>query len=372
LLFRAQYILVNCSYVRMVNRTLPSSFFGLFANVVDNMTMTGNTIDSSRQNHLFFDDVSDVSVMRNPLLNNTRVDFEYAFRSELSNNSLNNGSIECTGVRVVVAHNTLYNTTMDGAIYIVGGDRIYILNNTVYYYNVSPWHERGMYITYSNEYKYITRVTIKGNELWNGGGYVLYDCPDIDTFDIDGTNKVNGKPIAYRLEAKDFVLDGDFGQVIMTLCENAMVKNQSINRSSYNIQLLHCTNVTIADSTFNDTIRHSIYVHKCDEIYLVNNTIENGGVLVRWSDDIEITKCVLSGISQGATTQYGNLITLGWSSNVLVEGNVIRDAGEAGISGVATTIFNNTFENCTEFEVGQRHLRQLLVGLYLEISERWK
>lgn len=80
------------------------------------------------------------------------------------------------------------------------------------------------------------------------GGY------DLDTYDIDMSNTINGKPMYYIKNENNLVFDGneDIGFFALINCEEITVKNFITNSNAVGIVLAGTTDSTITSSTFND------------------------------------------------------------------------------------------------------------------------
>jgi parallel beta-helix repeat protein len=92
------------------------------------------------------------------------------------------------------------------------------------------------------------------NNTMNSNTYNFEIAGGFDTFDIDTSNTINGKPIYYLHNINDSVFDGNenYGFFALINCQNVTVKNFVTNGNSQGIILAGTTRSTITSSTFND------------------------------------------------------------------------------------------------------------------------
>jgi len=352
----SEYILVNCTNVTMIDRTIRSPFFGIMMASVRNLEMTGCTIDTGVQNFLFLRQMFYSNITLNPLLNNTRVVVNMGSRSEFSNNTINNGSLSCSGSYVVMTNNTLQNTTVSNAI-SVGGTRYLDVSNNTIFFEEGLDYTSGFYIS-SGGWSSSHHHTIKGNELWGGGGFLFenIDLSDLVTYDIDDTNMVNGRPLAFRSDEADFALGTGYGQVVMAGCINATIDGLYLNRSTYGVQLFGCTNVTVSNCTFNDTMNYAVSCDNIRESSFIDNTITGGEawIIIKESRDLRIERNVVKDIALGEPAGSGRLFYFLNCDGIVFDRNVIDNADCNGVILYRTdscTFTNNTFKNCTGFAI---------------------
>jgi parallel beta-helix repeat protein len=193
----------------------------------------------------------------------------------------------------------------------------------------------------SVEMQYCRNCIISKNEfsecgIWIHGGEIEYFNHSIST-----DNSVNGKPLYYFFN-KYINIDGwDIGQLILVKC-SGVVTNISISHTSYAIQLDHCSNVTIRNSSLTNN-GNGIYLIYSDDNSIQYNEISNNS---RYG-------CFLNIVSS-----YNQILHNSFSWNVwgifvndnhnMISGNILHKNNEKGIylNGASyNTISDNIITN---------------------------
>jgi len=119
--------------------------------------------------------------------------------------------------------------------------------------------------------------TFKDNVFINDGlmfaDYVYnYHMSIYDFIHVMENNTVNGKPLYYFLNANDFTVPYDAGQLILVNCTNVTVKNLDLKDTDFAITLAGCSKCNVSNNTINNTDGELI-------LFLsVNNTIQNNKI----------------------------------------------------------------------------------------------
>jgi parallel beta-helix repeat protein len=162
----------------------------------------------------------------------------------------------------------------------------------------TPWAQAGMKIYYPNVtvnncklisnrmgievYTGAHNTTITNNELINdgimlGNYFVSSEYPDITIIEflhnIDN-NIVNGKPLYYLVDVKDFVMPSDAGQIILVNCTNITVKNLQMSNNDFSLILAYCNYCLLENLTIFDTDGEVLFF-ECHYNIIQNNTIYN-------------------------------------------------------------------------------------------------
>ena len=352
---RSEYIIINCTNVTMADRSVRGPYFGVLAFYVSDLGVTGNTIGTTMQNtiHLYYP--TRATIARNQLLNNTVVSLSSGDTCEISNNTISNGSIVCgSSESIVVADNSLGNTTVSNAISLGRLLGSTIVNNEVRFRaGVDYTSGFRVYGTVASE----SFGTIKGNELWNGGGFLIEGINSIDVklFDVDDTNTVDGRPVAFREGQDGLDLSGDYAQVILVSCKNATIHGLEFNRSTYAVQLTGCTNVTVSNCTFRDTMYCAASFDHAGYSTFTDNTIVGGK---GWVDldtcPLRIERNVVENVSLKGQQDSVAVFMLYNSDRSIFDRNVVDGTDMSGVSLMEThgcTFTNNTIRRCGSYAI---------------------
>jgi len=219
--------------------------------------------------------------------------------------SLKDGTVSFYAIERGAVDNIIISDNVDIGFYIDGSSNITITNSTVaaalciklfdssHHVSISNctfqgdgvYLDRSSFIVLSNlsiknGYMGIVsavtnNITILGCDVFsNTFGIALYGCEhgvlrnnilynntynfDIgggfDTFDIDMSNTINGKPIYYLHNQSNLVFDGNenIGFFALINCQNMTVKNFITNSNAFGIVFAGTTDSIITSSTFND------------------------------------------------------------------------------------------------------------------------
>lgn len=125
-------------------------------------------------------------------------------------------------------------------------------------------------------------ATITNNEMINDGILLVDyfsspDFPDITPNDFlhnITNNTVNGKPLYYFKNKKDFTVPSDAGQITMINCTNFTIKDIHMSYNDFSIILAFCSNSLIENLTITDTTGE-ILLFACENNTIQYNTISN-------------------------------------------------------------------------------------------------
>jgi len=188
------------------------------------------------------------------------------------------------------AYFIIRNCKIYGAIW--GGIRLENVTNGKITSNTITDNNVGIFLWYSRN------NVIAGNNLIGNGLFVYYNSYNNTIVD----NTVNGKPLVYLENARDQVVSGSAGQVVLVNCYNITVENLDISDTTVGIELFN---------TSNSIIRYNNVVNNVGGFYL--------------------------GLSSSNTIEYNNIanndhgIYLDSSSNNTIEYNNITDNNRVGI-----------------------------------------
>ncbi len=113
---------------------------------------------------------------------------------------------------------------------------------------------------------------------------------------ISTSNEVNGKPVLYKLNASDIVVDpSSYGEYILVNCSNVTFTNRTITNSFW-FYALFSDNVTIEDNSADMDPRCDWWVQDSQDITIANNSVVMA-VLDLWNADrLEVSNNSLHGV----------------------------------------------------------------------------
>jgi thermitase len=185
--------------------------------------------------------------------------------------------------------------------------------------------------------------TLRNNTFYNNEGTDIYIHGSERTYfqDIDASNKVNGKPVYYCLDAENMEIPLDAGYIALVNCENVTARNLNLTESG--LVVAYSNNITIAGCTVSMNFPQGIQVKGSENVTLKENTVASNkgyGIKAEGSSYIEIIGNVVvnndnEGIMLSATT-YSTVTSNNVSSN---------DCGISIEYGGSNVLQNNTIEN---------------------------
>jgi len=125
-------------------------------------------------------------------------------------------------------------------------------------------------------------TTITDNEMLNNGILIgnYFDktsYPDItpESFLHDiSNNTLNGRPLCYYKDKKDFTVPKDAGQITMVNCTNFTIENMYMSNNDFPIIMAYCYNSLIENITVTDA-EGEILLFACENNTIQHNTITN-------------------------------------------------------------------------------------------------
>lgn len=235
-------------------------------------------------------------------------------------------------------------------------------------------------------------TTITYNEMINdgiliGNYFYSFDFPSLTPLcflhTIDN-NTVNGKPLYYYKNQKDFTVPTDAGQITMVNCTNFTIKNTYMNNNDFSILLAFCYNSLIENNTITDTTGETL-LFACENITIQNNIIVDTfkAICLEYKSKNNIVR--YNDISEN---YVGISLFNNASNNLIYQNKVYDNTGPmaAGIEIVSyhggtqqnnniskNQIYNNLIgikfrENTTNTTVYLNNITNNRFGMYLELS----
>ena len=181
-------------------------------------------------------------------------------------------------------------------------------------------------------------IDLHRNRMGKGG---LYVDDNLQVIDAPDTNTVDGKALRYLIHIGNVTLDRDTGQVILYRCTNITIANLTFDGVR---QPIHMVSSKRCDIT-NCTIKGAYYGVRATECGLINVTgvrIEGWanslfGILV---DEVNITSSDISGGENGIKAGYAS-----------ISDTSVGNCTNTGIVVNSASITNTTIWNCTDMGI---------------------
>ncbi len=133
-------------------------------------------------------------------------------------------------------------------------------------------------------------------------------------------NTVNGKPLYYYKNTKDFIVPDDAGQVILANCVNVTVKDLYLTNTDFSIILGFCKNCTIKNTTVLDTDGEVILCKSYNNVIQNNKLINNlHGVCIDYKSDNNTVE------NNYVSENMIGISALTSSSNNQISNNIVTD-----------------------------------------------
>ncbi len=289
--------LYNVSYGLLISNNCSSNYYGIYLELSDNNTISGNNANNNIYGGIDFWDSDNNTLSENNVNNNyIGIDLWYSDNNILSGNTIHNSSY--IGIQLMASTNSV------------------LLGNVM--------NLMGIQIGGSQE--------------------------DMATQTIDKTNLANDKPIYYYAD-KVGLRPSNFtnaGQIILVNCNDSIISGVSLTFVYAGITFWYCDNNTISENTINNNYI-GINLGWSNNTKISGNTVNNNdyGIGLGYSKN---------NVLSGNTVNKNMLgIYLGLSDNNTISGNLIRDNTQHGILiltllGIQSTqnlFFKNTFLNNT-------------------------
>ena len=220
----------------------------------DNVTVSGFTIRGFTIRGAGIYIKANNSVITN---NNVETKNHGIYLDHSNNNIITNNNIENSDHGIYVCKNAGICLRYDYGIYLLHSSNNLITNNNIENNNY------GIYLYGSNN------NTITNNKFTNDGLYLDYSYNNKVT-----NNTVNGKPLIYLENVKDYVVS-NAGQVIAVKCNNITVKNLNLSNTTVGVEFW-CTSNSRIENVVVENNRYGIYLSwNSNNNSITKNNIEN-------------------------------------------------------------------------------------------------
>jgi parallel beta-helix repeat protein len=229
-------------------------------------------------------------------------------------------------IRVAGDSNTVSFNLIKNCYLFISGDSNMFFGNTI----VNTYF--GISLT-----GYATDNIIANNSLFNCG---LFISDNTVGNNIVTHNMVNGKPLMYRADDSNVMLDGGAGQIILVRCTNVTVHNQMIVNTTVGIQLWESSSCVVTGNTLAGD-HYGIYLYGWNNT-IDGNIISDGYYGVFHSGDNNSLS------ANTLTRNNGTSLYLQYSKhNVIVKNIVVQDNYGVVLDygSVFNTVLDNTIAN---------------------------
>jgi len=272
----AHFIIENCTLFR--------GSIGIKLSYVNNSQLINNSCSSNvigielsySNNNSVVENYACENTVHTFEINGPGISMSYCNNNTISKNQANNNEY---GIRLDhsdynnISGNTANNNEYDGLY-------LYMANNNTILGNLAENSRYGIYVAYGED------NIISGN-IMNNCGLLNYQSNIIDI-----TNLVNGKPLYFyfnevNLGVNDFL---NAGQVILINCNNSIISNLDVSKSSIGILLSYCYNNTISGNIACNNqyqiYHHGIYITFSDYNTITENNVNNNydGITIHTSN----------------------------------------------------------------------------------------
>ncbi|NVM52629.1 MAG: right-handed parallel beta-helix repeat-containing protein [Candidatus Helarchaeota archaeon] len=242
----AQVILVNCSFMSILNCNLSKGIIGISLLFSHHNTLSHNTANFNEEK----DDECGIYLYQsnnNTLTHNTaNHNGEYGIHLKQSNNN--------TLINNIANHND------QNGLYLYQSSYNVITNNILNQNGLS-----GFYLSYSSNNRirnndfHSNGILLRG---WNMSDFIQEITPD---------NMIDDRPIYYYKHQKEITIPADAAQVILVNCSLMKILNCNLSTGTIGISLFFSHHNTISHNTVNQNSLYGIYMYQSNYNTLSNN-----------------------------------------------------------------------------------------------------
>jgi parallel beta-helix repeat protein len=205
----------------------------------------------------------------NTIINNVFLNSDYGiYLKDANQNIIKNNTFKNINHGIYFFSSSSENEISDNYLETnTSGIKLYGNNNKIKGNTISAKGKYGIWILNSrNNY-------LSNNSLTNSGIYVGGRTIDDYSQEIDGTNKVNGKPL-YYCKNKENETAPEAGQVILFNCKNIFIENQQISNLPAAIEIVSSSDIMINNSVLSNN-DYGIFTFSSKNIVIENSSFQN-------------------------------------------------------------------------------------------------
>lgn len=260
-------------------------------------------------------------------------------------------ALQITESKVKIQGFTITNAwNEDEVLWDISGIKIFNSNITVND-NVIAYNRLGISVMASSRNLTITNNTFIDDGIDMGNYLRAYSLNVKDFLHNIKNNTVNGKPLYYYKNMKNFEISKDAGQVILANCSNSTIKDLYLNNCDFSITLGFCDNCTIENTTVRDT-DGEVILFKSEFNIIQNNRIINNlhGICLDYKSTNNIVRN-----NYVSANWVGLSILTASHDNILYKNEVVDNAYGIFLSGYKLlSQYNNfiQFNNVSDNNIG--------------------
>ncbi len=249
---------------------------------------------------------------------------------------------------------TILRNNIDGPVMVYKSDFCRIIGNEQFEYGLSEdsvgfevsWSDRCIISNNtfsSNDYGLwidcCLDTTLENNSFVNNG--LLLRGQESSNYDIEeNRNTINGNPLGYFNGESDRTIDAsEFGQVIITSCQNVVVQNGQFENATTGVQVAYSDGCSVIDITTKGNVYGVSFEHalRCE--------LNTSSILDNYIGVMLTELSVKIGLYNNTITQNTQGIGFDSAEKCEVVGNLITENNHLGlgVSGSGSWICYNTF-----------------------------
>ena len=249
--------------------------------------------------------------------------------SRVENNTCSNNyeGIEITSSSYCKIMNNTCSANDQRGIHLISSNDCMLTNNTF-----SANYGADLFLRNSGD------STFKGNMMNGNGIYIEGNLENWNSYTIDATNSVNGKPVYYIKNDEGLTVPFGAGQVIIANCVLINVVDQNCSNGLVGIMIGFSSFITIANNTCSSNNYAGIHLVNSNDCTIMDNIGDNNnqGIFLDSSKDCRIENNIINYNNRGIYIQGSSDSTLNRNTVNNNDGNGIQFS-----TSNACTITNN-------------------------------
>ena len=205
----------------------------------------------------------------NTILNNVFLNSDYGlYLKDANQNIIKNNTFKNINHGIYFFSSSSENEISDNYLETnTSGIKLYGNNNKIEGNTILAKGKYGIWILNSRN-NYLSNNSLMNSGIYVGGGAIA------DYFqEIDGTNRVNGKPL-YYCKNKENETVPETGQAILVNCKNIFIENQQMSNLPAAIEIVSSSDIMINNSVLSNN-DYGIFVFSSKNIVIENSFFQN-------------------------------------------------------------------------------------------------
>jgi parallel beta-helix repeat protein len=290
----------NANNTIIQNNSIINNRFGIYLENSSNNTISGNYLTNNDES-IFLVNSSNNTIYGNDLISNIHaIDLRFSSINIISKNNLTNN----TGVGIylsdsssnnIISNNNITNHNQGIVIYAISSDNTIIGNNIINngFSGIALHDSNNNAISGNNITRSLYGIHVGGSSNVFSGNMlsdnkynfeVIGDlwsdwASNLASHSIDTTNLVNGKPVYYIVNQKDFVISPathpKVGYLALINCINITVENLTLTSNGEGLLLSNTNCSKMMDNNVTNNGYGIVLVNSSDNVVPRNNIINN-------------------------------------------------------------------------------------------------